>query len=600
MRSDPARAAGIRLLPRSCWLTRCALVALLAQMVAGSLHAERSVEALVHGLRGDEHFLRRVVHEYAPDGLSRFSALYDQLEADLGRLEYAQLDTQGRVDWLLLSSLADAERGHIRHAEERLSETAEFMPFAGDVIAMHEARRLGRVADGAESSRQMSRIRELVGEGRQAFEAFAPDTSSEGATNGVDRAAGPDRKTRCRMGAQGAHQLRTLRRNLEHWYRHYSTYQPGITWWVETEWEALQKDLDGYVEYLEKVGNECEKEDEGFLESIPAGDERLSELLRNEWIAYSARELIAIGERELAWCRAEMDRVSRELGVGGWTNTMALIKDATVPPGRQGELVAGYVSEAVEFLKQKGLLRIPPLCEASWRINMVGKDAQKTLPYALYAEPEIRVAYAARGMEHAEMLMSMRGNNRHSTRIVIAHESIPGHHYERFMSRRHRPYRQRFSTPFFIEGWAVYWEMRLWDEGYARSAEDRAGMLFWRAHRCARVITTLRYHLGEMQAGEMVRFLVEHIGHEEDQARAEVRRYISPEADVLYQVSYLVGALQLRALRQEWVGNEKMSEIEFHDAVLAQGPIPVELTRAILMDSRPPLSTGPEWRFAEP
>ena len=36
-------------------------------------------------------------------------------------------------------------------------------------------------------------------------------------------------------------------------------------------------------------------------------------------------------------------------------------------------------------------------------------------------------------------------------------------------------------TPFYVEGWALYWEMRMWDMGFARNAHDRVGMLFWRA-----------------------------------------------------------------------------------------------------------------------
>lgn len=56
------------------------------------------------------------------------------------------------------------------------------------------------------------------------------------------------------------------------------------------------------------------------------------------------------------------------------------------------------------------------------------------------------------------------------------------------MGARYRAYRAVFGTPFFTEDNAFYWEMLLWDMGFPRMPEERIGMLFWRAHRCARVI----------------------------------------------------------------------------------------------------------------
>ncbi len=66
------------------------------------------------------------------------------------------------------------------------------------------------------------------------------------------------------------------------------------------------------------------------------------------------------------------------------------------------------------------------------------------------------------------------------------------------MTSRYKTYRRLFSTPFWGEGWALYWELLLWDKGFARSPENRVGMLFWRMHRCARIIFSLSFHLEKM------------------------------------------------------------------------------------------------------
>ena len=160
-------------------------------------------------------------------------------------------------------------------------------------------------------------------------------------------------------------------------------------------------------------------------------------------------------------------------------------------------------------------------------------------------------------------------------------------------------HRTLFDTPFMTEGWALYWEMLLWDQGFAKTPEDRIGMLFWRMHRSARIIFSLRAHLGTMTPREAIDFLVERVGHERANAEAEVRRSFNGTYPPLYQVAYMLGGLQFRALHAELVQSGKMSNRDFHDAILQGGPMPVELVRARLMGL--PLSRDyrASWRFAD-
>src|SRR6185295_14598367 len=183
-------------------------------------------------------------------------------------------------------------------------------------------------------------------------------------------------------------------------------------------------------------------------------------------------------------------------------------------------------------------------------------------------------------MKNDDKLMSMRGNNRHFTRIVTPHELIPGYHLQGFMVQRERNYRQIFSTPFLVEGWALYWEMTLYELGYPRTPEERVGMLFWRMHRAARIIVSLKFHLGKITPTEMVDFLVDRVGHEKLGATSEVRRFIGGDYSPVYQCGYMIGGLQIRALHKELVGSKKMTEQQFHDTFLAYNAMSVELIRA--------------------
>jgi uncharacterized protein (DUF885 family) len=328
------------------------------------------------------------------------------------------------------------------------------------------------------------------------------------------------------------------------------------------------------------------------------GREALCEALRFERIAYAPEEVISIAEREMAWCDAEAERVVRELGVeGGWKAAVEKVKGMFRPPGEQDDLVREQGREAIAFVRERDLVTVPDLCAETWNLEMIGEEAQATLPFAFYSGQAMHVAYASEGMAQEKKRMSMRGNNEHFTRIVTPHELIPGHHLQIFMAARHRPYRETFRTAFLVEGWALHWEMRLYDLGWARNAADRVGMLFWRRHRCARILVTIRFHLGEWTPAQMVEYLEQKVGLEPSGARGEVRRYVAGSYGPLYQAAYMLGGLQMRALFHEQVRPGGRTERAFHDAVLREGAIPIDYLRAALAGTDP--TPAPAWRFAD-
>jgi uncharacterized protein (DUF885 family) len=191
----------------------------------------------------------------------------------------------------------------------------------------------------------------------------------------------------------------------------------------------------------------------------------------------------------------------------------------------------------------------------------------------------------------------MRGNNPFFARAVTHHELIPGHHLQGFMNRRFRPYRMMFRTPFSVEGWALYWEFLLWDRGFFKTPQERIGALFWRSHRAARIIFSLNFHLGRWTPEQCVNLLVNEVGHERENALAEVRRSFSGEYGPLYQAAYMLGGLQFYRLHSELVTKGKLSDREFHDWALREGPIPVEILRSIMTGEKLQRGYAPHWKF---
>ncbi len=279
-----------------------------------------------------------------------------------------------------------------------------------------------------------------------------------------------------------------------------------------------------------------------------------------------------------------------------WKKALEAVKQKYVDPGKQPQLIRDQAIEAIEYVEKNDLVTVPKLARESWRMEMMSPERQLQSPFFLGGET-ILVSYPTSGMTHEQKMMSMRGNNPHFTHAVTHHELIPGHHLQRYMNLRYRPYRELFRTPFWGEGWALYWEFLLWDRGFNRTPEDRIGALFWRMHRCARIIFSLSFHLEKMTPQESVDFLVDRVGHERDNAAAEVRRSFAGDYGPLYQIAYMMGGLQFYDLHREFVGGKKLTNRDFHDAILKEGPIPVEMVRAILTKQKLSRDHKPAWKF---
>jgi uncharacterized protein (DUF885 family) len=201
-------------------------------------------------------------------------------------------------------------------------------------------------------------------------------------------------------------------------------------------------------------------------------------------------------------------------------------------------------------------------------------------------------------MDYDDKMMSMRGNNPHYSRSTVHHELIPGHHLQQFMNARYNAHRRAFRTPFWGEGWALYWELLLWDRGFPGTPENKVGMLFWRMHRAARIMFSLGFHLGRLTPQQCIDLLVDKVGHERANAEGEVRRSFNGSYPPLYQLAYMMGGLQFKAMHKELVESGKLTDRAFHDRIISGGSMPVEMVRARVLKQSLPRDHKAAWRFA--
>lgn len=524
--------------------------------------------------------------EISSTSRSRMKQFYSASIDRLMRMDFESLSQDGRIDYLLF-------RNYLQHALRELDiqaktvkEELPLLPFAESIVSLCEARQRMDFVDPSKVASQLNDLSRQIKEKRDSLETEQKAGSA--------LSIGKVKKT---VGNRAFEMVRDLRNGLKDWFNFYNGYDPLFTWWVGEPYKSIDSSLKNYGSFLREKLVGVKPDDQNAIIGDPIGRDALLEELAYEMIPYTPEELIAIANKEYAWCETEMKHASRALGYGDdWHKALEHVKTQYVDPGKQPELIRDLALEAIKFVVDHDLVTVPPLARETWRMGMLSPEAQKYSPFFLGGE-EILVSFPTNTMSQEQKMMSMRGNNIHFARATVFHELIPGHHLQGFMMDRYRQYRSLFRTPFWVEGGAFYWEMFFWDLGFQKSPENRIGMLFWRMHRCARIIFSLSFHLEKMTPQECIDLLVERVGHERDNATAEVRRSVSGGYGPLYQCSYMLGGLQLRALHKELVDSGKMTNRTFHDAVLKENSIPFELIRASLRNESLTRDFTSRWKF---
>jgi uncharacterized protein (DUF885 family) len=563
----------------------------------------------------------------------RFKKFYEEWLASLQSLDFDSMSQDGKIDYLLFKNHLEYELRQLDIQSRQITEIEPLVPFGAKIIEMEEARRHMEPIDSAKVAATLNDLRKQVDERRRGIE-LGLRAEARGGDAGNDSS-----RVKKTVANRAVAAINSLRGNLRNWYTFYNGYDPMFTWWNEEPYRSLDQAMTNYATFLtERVvgiraegstqtaagqnrgpggpggggpqggggqgfqrpgGNNARPGDSSDIVGDPIGREALLVELRSEMIPYTPEEIIAIGEKEMAWCENEMKKASRDLGYGDdWKKALEHVKNLYVEPGKQPQMIRDLALEAIKFVEDNNLVTVPELAKESWRMEMMTPERQLVSPFFLGGEV-IQVSFPTNTMAHEQKMMSMRGNNIHFSRATVHHELIPGHHLQGFMSARNKPYRGIFGTPFWTEGNALYWELLLWDLGFAKTPENRIGMLFWRMHRCARIIFSLNFHLEKMTPQECIDLLVNKVGHERDNATAEVRRSFDGSYGPLYQIAYLIGGLQQYAMHKELVDSGKMTNRAYNDALLKENRIPIEMLRAAITNQKLTRDFVTNWKFYE-
>ena len=615
-----------------------ATVPVLTQLVTSMTSDMKEV---VERFSADQSSLnRRYDAADSPMQRTRMRAHYESWRQRLKEMDFDKLNREGKADYVLLDNHLKYQLALLDRADKQRAEEQPLMPFADQMLGLQDTRREMKPLDPATTAKVLSQLAKQVDSVRALFEApagggrGAAAAAAAAPANGDAPQTTPVRvqapKVSRTVANRAADDMAQLRSTVTGWYRYYDGYDPMFSWWMKAPYAKLDSALNRYTRTLrERVvglpaanvaaaggaggggrggagggggrgGGGGGDNNDGPIIGDPIGAEGLKADLEHEMIPYTPEELIKIAEKEYAFSLSEAKKAAREMGLGDdWKAAMEKVKNTYVEPGKQPELIRGLARDAEAFFDKHDWVTIPALAREDWRMDMLSPDRQKASPFFLGGEA-ILVAYPTDDMSEEDKLMSLRGNNPHFSHATVFHELNPGHHLQGFMQARYNQHRRLFSTPFWNEGQSLYWEMFLWDHDFHVTPEDRMGALFWRMHRSARIIFSLNFHLGKMTPDQAIQFLVDTVDFERANAEAEVRRSFNGSYSPLYQAAYMLGGLELRALYHEVVDTKKMTDRQFHDALLQGGPMPISMIRARLLD-KVVLTRGgtPDWKFAD-
>lgn len=238
------------------------------------------------------------VLEESPAHFDRMERLYMSWLKRLEGMDYASLETQEAVDFILLRRNIRRDLRELRQDRSSYNEIENTIPFAGIIHDLQKKRRVGHDLEGKYFAEQLEKLASGIREARKSVKNSG--------------------RLEPRKARRAVEVTTNLKKTLDHIYTFYKGYDPDVTWWAPKSYQKVDSTFANYISFLENWRIDQSHRDDGSgIIGNPVGREKLLQLLEYEMIPYTPDELIQIAEKEYAWCMREMLKASRDLGYGG-------------------------------------------------------------------------------------------------------------------------------------------------------------------------------------------------------------------------------------------------------------------------------------------
>jgi uncharacterized protein (DUF885 family) len=335
-----------------------------------------------------------------------------------------------------------------------------------------------------------------------------------------------------------------------------------------------------------------------FLEELAAtargdwmlGESRYSALLVDkEQLGYGAAEMRERGQRAYDQIASEIEELATRIdGSRDWRSTIErLNKDHPSSPEAMRDEYAAWTEKARQFLHETGIVTMPAGEEC--RVEPSPPFQRPILAVASYSAPPafkpsstgtFFVPFPPDGVGADEVQKRLETNSRSSIPTIAVHEAYPGHHWHLVTVQQNpRAVRKVFSTSYFTEGWALYAERLMREQGFFTDPRHELCHLDARLFRAARIIVDTSLHTGDMSFEDAVTFMSTKATLSEPTARAEVGRYCAWPTQA---ASYLTGALEIERMRDRYLAENRGSLTQFNDRLAGSGMLPIGLAERAL------------------
>ena len=268
-----------------------------------------------------------------------------------------------------------------------------------------------------------------------------------------------------------------------------------------------------------------------------------------------------------------------------WQDLAERLRNNHPPDGKVVDAYALEMERARQFVEERGIV---PLYPGTLEVVETPSFLLPVIPVAAYQPPgafaEDRtglfyVTPPAAGLDSTSRERVLRNHCQYMISSTVLHEGYPGHHLQ-FLAAQAQPrvVRRLMGSALVYEGWALYCEEMMGEEGFYRQQEERFFQLVALLLRGIRILVDVGLHTGGMGYDEAVQLLVDRAIIGRHTAEAEVRRYCAAPA---YQLCYAVGRREIKALHEDYrkAAGADYTLRDFHEALLGYGGLPVSLMR---------------------
>ena len=316
--------------------------------------------------------------------------------------------------------------------------------------------------------------------------------------------------------------------------------------------------------------------------SYAVGEEHFNLLLKKKhFLEHDAHSLLALGESLFAKTKLELEALADELAPGRGVETAARAIQENHPSSDAILSVYGQAMRAArEFVREKKLVSFP----AKEELHVVHTPVfrRHEIPFAAYLSPSPKdpdqVGYYYVTPVSSDDLL--REHNYVGLENTSVHESYPGHHLHCSIANctpaaATLPRLMNESSVFY-EGWALYCEQLMQEQGFLKSKEHRFVMLKDRLWRALRIIIDVKTQTGKLSYGEAADLMVRELHFPREQACGDLNWYSqSPSVPMGYALGWSI-INRLRDQEQKRLGG-KFNLCEFHDKLLSSGSIALPL-----------------------